>query len=129
MSFEITVTRRPSQGGVEPSVVRLSGALDLTSAPAADKVLTPLVATSPKVVVFDLAELRFLDSTGISLLLKARRNVEGKGGSVFITNMQPQIRKVFDIVKALPGTAVFQSMKEMDEYLKNIQEQVQDGGA
>lgn len=129
MSFEITVTRRPRQGGVEPSVVRLSGVLDLTSAPAADKVLTPLVATSPKVVVFDLAELRFLDSTGISLLLKARRNVEGKGGSVFITNMQPQIRKVFDIVKALPGTAVFQSMKEMDEYLKNIQEQVQDGGA
>ena len=31
-----------------------------------------------------------------------------------------------DIVKALPGTAVFQSMKEMDEYLKSIQERVDD---
>ena len=129
MAFDITITARPMQGGAGPSVVRLSGALDLGSAPAADKVLGPLVASSPKVVVFDLAELRFLDSTGISLLLKTRKNVEAKGGSVFITNMQPQIRKVFDIVKALPGAAVFQNMKEMDEYLKNIQEKVEEDGA
>jgi len=129
MPFDITITARPMQGGAGPSVVRLSGALDLGSAPVADKVLGPLVATSPKVVVFDLAELRFVDSTGISLLLKTRKSVETKGGSVFITNMQPQIRKVFDIVKALPGTAVFQNMKEMDEYLKNIQEKVEEEGS
>ncbi len=114
------------QGGAGPSVVRLSGALDLGSAPVADKVLGPLVATSPRVVVFDLAELNFIDSTGISLVLKTKKSVETKGGSVFITNMQAKIRKVFDIVKALPGTAVFQSMKEMDEYLKSIQERVDD---
>lgn len=79
--------------------------------------------------MFDLAELRFLDSTGISVLLKTRKSIEGNGGSVFITNMQPQIRKVFDIVKALPGTSVFQSMKEMDEYLKGIQEKIEEEGA
>ncbi len=129
MAFEIHVTRRPMQGGVEPAVVRVSGAFDVSSASAAEKVLTPLVATSPKVVVLDLAELRLLDSTGISILLNAKRTIEGKGGSVFITNMQPQIRKVFDIVKALPATAVFKSMKEMDEYLKSVQEKVVDDDA
>lgn len=129
MAFEITVTKRPMQGGVEPSVVRFSGSLDFSSAPSAEKVLTPLVATSPKVVVLDLAELRYLDSTGVSMLLQTRKAVEGKGGSVFITNMQAPVRKVFDIVRALPATAVFASMKEMDEYLKSVQEKVGDEGA
>ena len=128
MAFEIKVTRRPVEGGVEPIVVRFSGSLDFSSAPAAEKVLTPLVATSPKVVVLDLGELRYLDSTGISLLLQARRAVEGKGGSVFVTNMQPQIRKVFDVVKALPATAVFQNTKELDEYLNSLQEKIEDEG-
>ena len=126
MPFEITVTQRPPMDGVESSAVKMSGALDLSSAPQAAKVLTGLVATNPKVVAFDLAKLVFVDSTGISLLLKTRRDLEAKGGSVFITNMQPSIRKVFDIVKALPGTAVFSNMKEMDEYLKGIQEKIRD---
>jgi len=126
MPFEISVTQRPPMDGVESSSVRLSGALDLTSAPQAAKALTALVATNPKVVAFDLAKLVFVDSTGISLLLKARRDIEAKGGSVFITNMQPSIRKVFEIVKALPGTAVFANMKEMDEYLKGIQDKIRE---
>ena len=128
MSFEIQVTRRPGEPGQTATVVRLSGTLDIVSSKEAEKVLTPLVATSPKVVIFDLGELRFLDSTGISVLLSTRRGLEKKGGKIFITNMQPQIRKVFDIVQALPGSAVFQSMREMDEYLKDIQEKAEEEG-
>ena len=128
MAFEINVTRRPMQGGVEPVVVRVSGSFDFSAAAAAEKVMSPLVASNPKVLVLDLAELRLLDSTGISILLNSRRQIEGKGGTVFVTNMQPQIRKVFDIVKALPATAVFKSMKEMDEYLKSVQEKVVEDG-
>ena len=126
MPFEIHVTQRPPMDGVESSSVRMSGALDLSSAPQAAKTLTALVATNPKVVAIDLGKLVFIDSTGISLLLKTRRDLEAKGGSVFITIMQPSIRKVFDIVNALPGTAVFSNMKEMDEYLKGIQEKIRD---
>ncbi len=126
MPLEIQVTQRPPMDGVESSSVRMSGALDLSSAPQAAKALTALVASKPKVVAIDLGKLIFIDSTGISLLLKTRRDIEGQGGSVFITNMQPSIRKVFEIVKALPGTAVFSNMKEMDEYLKGIQEKIRE---
>ena len=126
MPIDIQVTRRPGPPGQGATVVRLAGELDIVSSKAAEKVLTPLVATAPKAVVLDLGELRFLDSTGISVLFSTRRGIEAKGGKVFITNMQPQIRKVFDIVKSLPGSAVFGSMAELDAYLKDIQEKVED---
>jgi hypothetical protein len=31
--------------------------------------------------------------------------------------MQPQIQEVFEIIKALPGVAIFKDMAEMDRYL------------
>ncbi len=126
MSFEITVTQRPPQNGMESSGVTISGSLDLASLPKAAKALGAAVASNPKVIVIDLSGLTFVDSSGIGLLLKTRVDLEAKGGKVFVTNMQPSIRKVFEIVKALPGTAIFKSTKEMDDYLKAIQEKVRE---
>jgi anti-anti-sigma factor len=126
MSFEITVTQRPPQNGMESSGVTLAGSLELAVLGKASKALAAVVAANPKVIVIDLARLTFIDSSGIGLLLKTRVDLESKGGKVFVTNMQPSIRKVFDIVKALPGTAIFKSTKEMDDYLKAIQEQVRE---
>jgi hypothetical protein len=35
----------------------------------------------------------------------------------YAMGMQPQIQEVFEIIKALPGVAVFTSAVEMDQYL------------
>lgn len=59
-------------------------------------------------MVFDLAGLDFMTSGGIGELFR-------------MTNLQPQIQKVLAIVKALPGTALFASEAEMDEYLAAMQ--------
>ena len=49
------------------------------------------------------------------------------GGKLAVANRQPQIVKVFDIVKALPDLTVFSSDAEMDAYLRAMQERVQRG--
>jgi anti-sigma B factor antagonist len=78
-------------------------------------------------VVFDLGELTFLSSVGISLLLDARRRLTEAGASVFLTNLQPQIDRVMDIVNAIPKATVFADLAEMDEYLAEIQRRVAEG--
>ena len=45
-----------------------------------------------------------------------------------LTNLQPQIRKVFDIIHALPSLNVFESVDELDRYLASIQCKVRDQG-
>ena len=42
-------------------------------------------------------------------------------------NLQPQIRKVFDIVKAVPVSDVFASVAELDAYLDTMQRKVLEG--
>jgi sigma-B regulation protein RsbU (phosphoserine phosphatase) len=50
-------------------------------------------------------------------------------GDLAILNPQPQVRKVFDIMKLLPAMNVFANIKELDEYLTRIQKQVVEGTA
>src|SRR5262245_16413929 len=109
------------------TVVKLVGRLDTATAPQAEKEIQPVLSGSLKEVVFDLAGLTFIGSAGLRVLLGARKALAARGAQVHLTNLQPQIEKVLDIVKALPGINVFKNVKEMDDYLMAIQRKVKDG--
>jgi anti-anti-sigma factor len=107
--------------------VALDGSLDTATAPDLEKALQPLYAANLRVLVLDLAGLRFLSSAGIRVLMTARKELSARGGSFAMTNLQPQIAKVIEIVKALPGVSVFRNDAEMDEYLTAMQKKVVEG--
>jgi anti-anti-sigma factor len=109
------------------TLVKLVGRLDTTTAPQAEKEIQPVVSGPLKEVIFDLAELTFISSAGLRVLLGARKALAARGAQVHLINIQPQIAKVLDIVRALPGINVFKNVKEMDEYLAAIQRKVTDG--
>jgi anti-anti-sigma factor len=110
------------------ATVRLAGSLDTATAPELDKALRPLLEGAElRLVIFDLARLEFLSSAGIRVLLAARKSLKAKEGIFAMRNLQPQIQKVFEVVQALPGFAIFQSEGEMDAYLAQIQKKVLEG--
>jgi anti-anti-sigma factor len=125
LTVEIGTRRDPS--GKTATVVRLVGELNLVSSTEAKRSLAKLAAQAPKVVIFDLAGLTFLDSSGISVLLATRQEIKKGGGTVALTNLQPQIRKVLEIIRSLPGVPIFQSTAELDAYLAKIQTDEREG--
>ena len=56
-------------------VVRLSGEIDLSNAQAVRSAIEPIVGRAPALVVFDLAGLDFLDSSGLAVLLATAERV------------------------------------------------------
>ncbi|NLI33918.1 MAG: hypothetical protein GX422_14245 [Deltaproteobacteria bacterium] len=38
-------------------------------------------------------------------------------------NLQPQIKRVFEIINALPSLQIFSSIQELDDYLTEMQRQ------
>ena len=105
----------------------LGGRLDTLTAPQLEKELEPMLDGRYDFLVFDLAGLEFVSSAGIRVLVHARKSMQGRHGGVLMVNAQPQIVKVFDIIKALPGLAVFESEAEMDRYLDAMQRRVREG--
>ena len=120
MSLKITVVRS------KPPTLALAGRLDTNTAPELDKELDRVLAGGPiERLVFDVGALDYLSSAGIRCFIRARKAIEPGGGKVAVVNPQPAVRKVLDIVKALPG-GIFTSTAELDAYLDDIQRQVRD---
>jgi len=122
MSLKITVKHS------NPTTIALDGRLDTSTAPELDKVLDRVLANTkiPR-LVFDASGLDYLSSAGIRCFIRARKALEPAGGSVAIVNPQPAVRKVLDIVKAIPSGGIFASVAELDAYLDEMQRQVRDG--
>ena len=80
------------------SVVQLRGELDLEGAPAMAAVLAALTQVEgPAEVVLDFSELTFLDSSGISVLITAQRNMNDQGRRLTVRWARPNILKVLTI--------------------------------
>ena len=110
--------------------VALVGRLDTHTYDELDRQLAPILSSSVRALVFDLTELEYISSAGIRSIFKARKAIEGRGGKVLVSNLQPQIQKVFDIVKAVPLNSIFSSTAEADSYLDLMQKKVlQDGNS
>lgn len=126
MGLDIQITEE-GYGGRR---VSLRGRLDTETAPTLDERLAPLL-TSPAVTaaLFDLAGLEYIGSAGIRVLIRVRKALEARGGGVAVAHLQPAVRQVFDIVKALPSTDVFATDAELDAFLDTMRRRPPAGGA
>jgi anti-anti-sigma factor len=112
----------------DPPILALHGRLDTDTAHELDAEIDRLCAGRQVArLVFDLTALDYLSSAGIRCFIRARKLIEPKGGKVAIVNPQPGVRKVLDIVKAIPPGGVFASVAELDGYLDDIQKKMRDG--
>ena len=119
MPLEIQIQKG---GGQDSAVtVKLTGSLDTATAPDLERQLGPVLAGGVKDLVFDLAQLKFISSAGLRVFGAARKTLKERGGQASFIHMQPQIQEVFEIMKSLPGVAVFKDVAEMDRYLARRQ--------
>ncbi|KJV34289.1 STAS domain-containing protein [Luteibacter yeojuensis] len=110
----------------ERSTVWLEGSLDANSFSDFDETMrdiTPLVDNGGTLVL-DLSQLNYISSAGLRSLAQLRKQMHDRGGRTLLLNPQPQVKKVFDIVKAVPVKEVFASIAELDQYLDHIQRSV-----
>jgi anti-anti-sigma factor len=121
MALEIEITSPKPDG----RRLALRGRLDTTTAPQLEAKLAQLLE-SPEVraLVFQLEGLDYVSSAGIRCFVRARKAMAERGGHVAIVNPQPAVKRVFEIVRALPPEQVFASEAEFDAYLDVMQRKV-----
>ena len=108
--------------------VALDGRLDTHTCDELDRRLAPVLAAPEiRTLVLDLADLAYISSAGLRSIFKARKALSARNGKVLVVNPQPQIQKVFDVVKAVPMSEIFISVAEVDEYLDAMQRKVLEG--
>jgi anti-anti-sigma factor len=107
----------------------LAGRLDSVTYADLEKRIDLLMTVPVQAIVLDLGLLEYISSMGLRVILKTRKDLKAKNGVLMVTNMQPQIKKVFAIANAIPDDAIFASVDEADRYYAAIQDKVKRGEA
>ena len=115
----LTVTINKSDDGVITIVP--VGSIDSETYGILEQKVAEALGSVPKALIFDMKDVKYISSMGIRAVLNAKHEIEKLGGALVMTNLQAQIRMVFDIVRAIPSQNIFTDRQELDQYLANIQ--------
>jgi anti-sigma B factor antagonist len=78
-------------------VISVSGELDLASSPALEEELQRIAKSDATTIVIDLAELEFMDSTGLSVLVRAHQRAEENGRRLGLVNGSQQVQRLLTL--------------------------------
>jgi anti-anti-sigma factor len=81
----------------DTTVISVSGELDLASSPALDEELERVAQSEAQVVVVDLRNLEFMDSTGLSVLVRAHQRAEENGRRLGLVNGSQQVQRLLTL--------------------------------
>jgi anti-sigma B factor antagonist len=75
----------------------VAGELDLSTAPKLLDLMQRTMEPGLRRLVCDIADLRYIDSTGLSVMLTAHKHMELIGGTLILRSPAPGARRLFEI--------------------------------
>jgi anti-anti-sigma factor len=91
------------------SRIVVAGELDLASAGELESGLKAVESAKPELIVLDLRELEFMDSTGLRTVLAADARARERGARLVIVRPPSEVERVFQVTR-------------MDEHLELVDE-------
>ncbi|HXW58996.1 MAG TPA: STAS domain-containing protein [Solirubrobacteraceae bacterium] len=107
-----------SQHAIDPGtcVVCVEGELDLTTAPRLKMALHEMLHAGFKQIVVDLAEVSFLDSTSLGVLIGVKRSLD-PGARLAIVCKHPNVIRIFEFAGL---DVTFATFSDFDEALAHV---------
>jgi len=81
------------------TVLAASGEISMTSSPVLRRALMRVAEQRPRRLVVDLAEVTFIDSSGIATLVEALQRARRDGGQLLLRGLRQKIRVVFRLAR------------------------------
>lgn len=84
--------------GTDVGVVRGAGYLDFDAAPLLKELIASRIDAGARHLIVDLAEVAFIDSTVVGVLMGGLKRVAEWGGTVSIVSVNDNVGKIFEIM-------------------------------
>lgn len=88
----IKLIKRPPDG----AELRIDGKLDTSTAPAAEEAFLK-IASEYRELELNLAELAYVSSAGLRVLLTLQKQMLRSGGSLTLSHMTPAVVEIFEM--------------------------------
>jgi anti-anti-sigma factor len=105
--FQVEVRREGSA-----AVIAISGELDLASGPRLEVELAALDA-GVRLVVVDLRNLEFMDSTGLSIIVRAHQRLAEQDCELSLVRGSPQVQRLLDLTGVAERVRLVEAPEEL----------------
>jgi anti-sigma B factor antagonist len=95
------------------AVIAVSGELDLASGPELEARLHDISSSDTELVVVDLRELEFMDSTGLSIIVRAHQRLTEEGCDLGLVKGSPQVQRLLDLTGVADRIALVARPEEL----------------
>ncbi len=75
----------------------LCGELDINSIPVFKREVEAAIKDQKKSLIFDCSELKYIDSTGLGVMVSVLKKVREYGGAIHMRTLKPYLYKIFEI--------------------------------
>jgi anti-sigma B factor antagonist len=99
-------------------VIQASGEIDLATVPELRAVVNEITARTPRVLIFDFSQVGYMDSSGLGILVSARRRLGVYDGEVVVISAAGSVLKALNlsgldrILTVVPDRQSFQQKQE-----------------
>jgi anti-sigma B factor antagonist len=83
--------------GGDAFVVTLTGEVDMHTAPALERSLDGVIGLGGSSIAVDLAEVTFIDSTVLGVLLRYDERLQGLGGRLVVVTEDRRVLRTFEV--------------------------------
>lgn len=79
-------------------VLTITGRLDASTVNILERALMRGLSQGARTVIVDVGEVTYISSSGLRVLLTARRQVRERGGDILLCSLSPNVRDVMSMV-------------------------------
>jgi anti-anti-sigma factor len=105
--FQVEVRREGSA-----ALIAISGELDLASGPRLEEELSSL-DPDVSLVVVDLRRLEFMDSTGLSIIVRAHQRLAEQDRELSLVRGSPQVQRLLDLTGVAERVRLVEAPEEL----------------
>jgi anti-sigma B factor antagonist len=93
----VRMGRAPASSPPATARLVLRGEIDLAQVGAVEARLRAVEAERPDVLVLELSQVRFMDVSGLRLLLRAHERLRAAGGRLVVLAASPRVRRLLSV--------------------------------
>ena len=83
----------------DTAIISVSGEVDLYTSPEVRKAITQQSGKKVPLIVVNLAEVEYMDSSGVATLVEGMQLTGKYKGGVRLVGLQPAVREVFELAR------------------------------
>ncbi len=93
-------------------VFKLVGRLDSTSSTEVEKKILDTINAASKEIILNFSQLDYISSSGIRILIRCHKELEKRGGHLFLVSVPKPIENILYITGFLPYFKIFEGEQQ-----------------